>query len=741
MTRSVRRRTIVFIGAGVVLVGALIVIWATRWHWGRMAVTVADPLVRTWVSAKVLESSDSAYQFSASTIRFDESARRIAIDSITVTTDTVANARLARPHPILALRFMRCELTGIDLSSLAAGRGLHALHAGCDSVSLRERTVVAALADTTVTQQDADSNNFLRFQGKLDLPGALPFIGVDVVAFPHVQVTFDLLGSDGKRSVLAVDSLAVQLDSVRIDPAEPVAKRRPLFSHDISVRIDRFSGKLEDGAHLSLEHLVANLDDGTLRLDAVAYEPAPGHRADSLGFAAIRARHVTLEGVRWRMFLLSGAVSVERLNLDTALVHIVDAKVPRDFQRLPRAPRRIETTLRAIGRPVRLDSLAIKAVTVIETGSVPGDTASTTFRRVSLGRLEFGGSEAAWGSPFPIGRVTASVEGLNRKTLGMHTAIARLTIDAPKRRIVIDSMRSAPEGDDSLFLQRRKYRSARLSLSMSHAEANGVDLPAFLRRGALRARVLDVRGLLLDVMVDKSKPPPPVESVRRTPQAVMRDAAIEIQLDSISGAGMVSYRERDVTAATPGTLTFGSMRIRGYNFSTDPARMTNATPFRLIGDALLMGAGAMHVEWSVPLLAHEFSMQWRGSLGPMDPKAMNSFLPDAVGMRFNGGTFEKADWEAVVSRGLATGKLAPRWENLNVSLPGVARGDSGVLGGIARGFARFAANAFGIRGDNTTAGGRQPIDASINHQWVKTETLPEFIWAQLRDPLLLVLKK
>jgi hypothetical protein len=733
------RRHLLFVAAATIVV-AVATLWAIRWHVSRAAVKIADPLVRAWVERQVLAASDSAYRFSASGIRVDEAARRIAIDSIAIVTDTEVNSRLARPHPILALRFSRCELTGIDLTGLAAGRGLHAAHAGCDSVSMFERTLVSPVAGTA-TAQKADSNNFLRFQGKLDLPTVLPYIGVDTIAFPHVHVAFDLIGTDGRRSELSADSLAVELDSVRIDPRESIAKRRPLFSRDINVRLDRFAGRTKDGAHLSLEHLTAGLEDGTCRLDVIGYEPAPGRRADSLGFAAIRARHVTLEGVHWRSFLLTGAVAVGRMNIDTTLIRIVDARAPRDFRALPRPPKRIETTLRAIGRPIRLDSLAIKAVTVVEAGTAPGDLATTTFRQVSLGHVEFGTDEMSWGAPFPIGHVTLAIEGLVRRTPDMNTAVSRLALDAAARRITVDSFHSAPGAGDSAFQKRQRFRAARLSIAMAHVEANGVDLPAFLRRGALRARTLDVRRLVLDVFIDKTTPDMPVAPVRRTPQAVLRDAATEIQIDTLTGAGLVSYRERDSSAATPGTLTFGSLRLHGYNFSTDPTRMSAATPFRLVGDALLMGTGAMHVEWDVPLLSRDFAMRWHGSLGPMDPRAMNSFLPDAIGMRFNGGRFEGATWEANVSKGLATGTLSPRWHGMHVSLPGVARNDSGVVGGIIRGIAKLAANTFGIRGDNDTIGGHKPMDARIAHQWIKHETLPEFIWVQLRDPLLRILKK
>ena len=114
------------------------------------------------------------------------------------------------------------------------------------SAPLRYRSIAACAG-----RQAADSNNFLRFQGKIDLPRMLPHFGVDVVEFPHVHVEFNLLASDGRRTSLAVDSLAVKLDSVLIDPRVPVAKRRPLFSRDISVRLDRFEGNTKEAAHLS----------------------------------------------------------------------------------------------------------------------------------------------------------------------------------------------------------------------------------------------------------------------------------------------------------------------------------------------------------------------------------------------------------------------------------------------------------------------------------------------------------
>lgn len=732
-----RTRVLIGVVAGVAIV--LSGLWLFRWRVGHSVVTVADPLVRAWASGHVLEASDSVYHLEASTITVDDAHRRLSIDSITLTTDTARNARLARPHPEVTLRFRHCAITGINLAMLASAGGLHAAHAGCDSVALDLRTTVAPVDTGSTGPAPADSNNFLRFQGKLDLPGVLPFVSIDTVAFPHLRSTFDLLASDGRRTGLAVDSIAVALDSVRIDPSEAVAKRRPLFARNVRVQLDHFEGRVKSGELISLQHLTANLEDGTGHLDAIDFERPAGERVDSTGLVSVRAEHVALSGTRWRTFLLSGDIAVGLLQVDSVLVHTVAARNPRR-RAAPAQSTSIRGVLRSAGRAIWIDSLDVHAMRAVEEGRRRGP-AVTTLRRLTLAHLDVAVGDAAWARPFPVGRVTLVATGLLRRGGAMEVSVGRVWLDAAASRLVVDSLHAAPPGDDSAFERRVAVRTIRLSISMPHAEARGIDLPAFLASGALRTRALVVNGFSIDAMNDKHKPESSEKMVRRTPQQAVTASGTVYQVDTVFGTGLVTYRERDDQATTAGTLTFGAIQLRGYNFSTDPARMTARTPFRLIGDAKLMGTGPMHVEWDVPLLAHDYEMDWHGSLGEMNPMAMNAFLPNAIGMRFTGGSFARAEWQVTVHDGHAVGTLAPRWHGLGVALPGVARQDSSLIGGFLRGVARIAANTFAFRGDNDASGGNTPLNAPIDHQWRPTETLPDFIWTQLRDALLSVLKK
>ncbi len=737
---SARRRTIVIVIVVVVVTICAATLWLNRWRLGHTAVTIADPMVRAWAAEQVAASSDNAYHLEASTIAVDEARRRLSIDSITVTTDSVINAGLKSPHPSITVRFRHCSVTGIDLTSLAARRGLHALHAGCDSVSLTVRTLVAPLDSGNHTRQGADSNNFLRFQGKVDLTGYVPFVAIDSITFPQVHTAFDLLASDGRRTTLTVDSVAVSLDSVRIDPHQEIAKRRPLFSRNVRVRLDHFAGGTKAGERISLEHLDASLADGSAHLDAIGYERAAGVKIDSTGGMSVRSQHVALNGVRWGVFLLTGDVGIAGLHVDSVDVRIVSARNPRP-RVAPVLAGSIASALQSAGRAIAIDSFRVNAVRTQESGRSSGDLAVTTVGELTLAHVDVVPGEAAWQRPFPIGRLVLTASRVYRHTGKMDMALSRLVLNAGARNLTIDSLRAAPPGDDSAFERRINVRSSRLSVMLQRTTLSGIDLPAFLARGAMRAQLLDIRGLAIDVLNDKHKPENSTHDVQRTPQRWLRDANVEIQVDTLAAQGQVTYRERDDDAKDAGVLSFKSLQLRGYNFSTDPQSMTAQTPFRLIGDAKLMGAGAMHVEWNVPLLSRTFAMTWKGTLGSMDPKAMNGFLPDAVGMRFTAGVFEGVEWRATVKDGLAEGTMAPRWRGLSVELPGVARKKTGICGNIARGVAKLATNTFGIRGDNYTAPGRTPLNGVIKHQWIPVESLPDFIWSQLGDALLSVLKK
>lgn len=734
------------LGGGLLLAAVLLgyTAWSQRWAISGRAVAIVDPVVRRWAASEVNRLSGGVYHLTASTIVVDEAKRRLSIDTVHVTTNTAANARRAVPLPIVTLVFGGCALEGIDLEQLAARRGLHVRHAGCASVRLVGEVPAPAPGTAPVAKP---SGVFLSLRQNLDLPRTIPFVQIDTVAFPAVELNLGITGRNRRRTALAFDRFSARLDSLHYDPREKPEERGPLLSRDVRVRVDGFVGSREAASRLTFDSLSASLARGVVQLDGLIYEPIAGSSSDSLGFSALEVDHLALTGVDWRAFLTAGDVGVSRLTVNGAMMRFPPPDVPtaseaertaavRRGRRLP-----VGAMLRALGRDMRLDTLDMTLLRVVEEATVARDSTVTMLRRLEVRGARFDDAQS-WATAFPIGPVTVAAGGFTRRTRDDELLVGSFGLNVPAGTASVDSLRIGPEGNDGTFQRRNRYRVDRLVLSANRVALVGLDLPAFLNQENFLLRRADAEGVELDILTDKRKAKAPRRQVsHRHPQQVVRDLGLLVGADTITIAGEARYREHAVDAPRPGVVTFRNLKATLYNLTTDTVRMTDSTPFRLVADARLMGAGAFHFELEMPLLAEKFTMRYRGRLGAMPASAFNAFASDGSGIRFTRGQVQEIRFDASVTNGYARGRLTPRWTDLGIELPGLSRKNTGIFGGLKRAAAKFVANAFMVRDNNTAGGKESPLNGTIDHRWRSSETLPQFLWNSLRDPLIPLMKK
>ncbi len=724
----------------IALAGVGWLVYANRWRLGRHAVEIADPVVRKWAAREVARLSDGAYRLTASTIVVNEAARSVRIDTVIITTDLAVNGRRAVPLPAMTLRFRNCALRGIDITRLTAGSGLHVAAAGCDSVAIAAEVP----RPTAVKPTDSDGGAFLSLRGDLDLPREIPFIRVDTVSFPQVALDVGITGRAGRRMAIGFDRLAVRLDSMHYDPRQKRQARRTLFSRDATVSLEGFEGSREAANRLALRHLSAGLANGTLRLDGFEYEPLPGPFADSLGFTALSVGSLALDEVDWRGFLTTGDIAVGRMTLDSVVVSVspTGSATPRaepvPMVRPLRPP--LAVTLRTIGRAVRLDTLALSNVTLVQPELSSSFRTTTTLDTMLVANVAFSDDPALWNGPHPIGRVTVDAKGvLRRNTSGERLALRSLVVDLPAHSARAADLKIGPEGTDADFLRRTRWRKDRVTLAADSVTITGADWNSYLLRDAYRIRRAAVTGFAFDIFSDKGKPSRGRRESHVTPQQSVQATGLDVTIDTITLAGRMTYRERKAEASRPGAIVWDGLRATMLNFSTDPARQTDSTPTRLVADSRLMGRGAFHVDIRMPLLAPDFRMTFSGRLGAMPATAFAPFLSGATKVSFSAGQIESIAFNARVQGGVARGTIVPRWHGLIVEVPGVAR--KGLLSGVRRTLAKIAANEFMLNGDNTTGGSKPPENGVIYQRWTPQRTLPQFLWFSLRDGLLPILEK
>lgn len=740
LRNRLRTRRSLSILALVLVVAAAVgfVVWKKRWSISHRAIQMADSSVRRWAREEVTRLSHGAYVLTSSTIRVDESRGRISVDTIMLVTDSAKAVAGDRPLPILALRFHNCALQGIDLTRLAAGLGLRVGHAGCDSV-----TMVANVATMMAAGDSAavhDTTTFLTLTRDLRLPRQIPSVRIDTVAFPAVALSLGMASITGRTTTLVLDRLAVRLDSVYYNPRQPINERRTLLSRNALVTLDHFTGSQEEASRLVVDHLAMDLSQRSLVLDGFILEPLPGRRTDSLGFASLDVRHLGVTGVDWRALLARGDLRVSRVTIDSAALGIMPDRLPTERGLAFPAPT-LETSLRAIDRVVRLDSLVARSLRVVTKARRARPGAVISVGELRLAHVDFSPDNAAWADAFPVGRITMSATGIVRQVGTDRMQLAHLEGDVPSQTVHAEGLRAGPTGSDSDFVRRLRYQEDRVTFAVDSLRALGVDFLEFIRRARYSVRRVEAVGFAVDVLTDHGPPKNPSHgSTHRTPQAALRNLGIDFRVDTIVVAGRISIRERLADAPSPGVLTFEPIHAVLLNGTNDPVRMTDSTPLRVSIDTRLMHSAPVHIEATMPLLAQDFRMRWRAEIGAMPASAFNPFLVNATGMKFQGGEILQIHIASTVTRGRARGVVEPRWRDLNVELPGIARGNRGLFGVIRRGIAKFAANSFVVRGDNADVPGKSALNGTITHQWTPSEALPEFIWLSVRDPLLALMK-
>lgn len=732
--RSIAIAVVLLAGAGA---GGYLA-WRARWHISREAIQMADKPVRDWARNEVARLSHGAYQLSSSSIRVDEAKRSITVDTIVLATDSLKAQSAPHPLPILSLRFFHCVLNDLDLTRLVAGRGLHVGMAGCDSVEANaDLARVRPEIDSTAL---TDSTSFLSLTHNLELPRQIPSVDIDRVAFPTVQLGLTMQSGSGRQTTLALDNLAVRLDSLHYDPDQPPRERRTMLSRHAQVTLDHFTGSREEANRLVVDHLALELSAQSLALDGFRYSPLPGRRTDSLGFETLDVRHVRMDRVDWRALITTGDIHVARVTIDTGSIGLRPGRgsTPSEVG----SPRlTLETSLRAMDRRVRIDSLIAHDLALENRTTRTRGPDTTEVAELVLAQVDIDPAAAAWSSAFPVGRVTLMARGITRRVGFDRTEVAALGIDLVAKTAHAEGIRMGPTGSDAEFRRRSRRAHDRVTLAVDSVRLLGAGFREFVRSGSYAARRVDLTGFALDVLTEDSLPgDPPGSHHHRTPQEFLRALGVDYRVDTLTVSGQVSLRERDANAVAPGVLIFDRVVANFFNVTNDSSRMSDSTPLRLTIDARLMRAAPVHITATMPLQSTTYRMQWRFRIGGMPAAAFNPFLANAVGMSFQDGTLEGITAAATVRNGRARGTIEPRWKGLNVSFPGVARHDGGLLGGIRRGLTKFVANAFAVRGDNMPAPGQPALDGVIDHQWTSAESLPTFIWKSLREPLLPLLK-
>jgi len=123
----------------------------------------------------------------------------------------------------------------------------------------------------------------------------------------------------------------------------------------------------------------------------------------------------------------------------------------------------------------------------------------------------------------------------------------------------------------------------------------------------------------------------------------------------------------------------------------------------MTASANLMGSGRLSTVLEIPLLADQFRMRYRGTLGPMPLSHFNRFTAVNTPAKIRRGEALGLAFEARVVDGRATGWLTPRYRDFKI---GINRRGGGLFAKIGRHIGSFFVNHLKLRTANPEDGGR-----------------------------------
>jgi hypothetical protein len=334
---------------------------------------IATGLLRSWGTGAVSEASDSVYQLTLGAVDFSWSLRRVTVDSMRLTTNGGRNAQRHQPLANLQLLVTGCRISGIQVVRLVRGRGLEATSFGCDSgavtVVVPRRTPDSAggAAPVAAAQDSAHPapRGFLVLQRSLTLPASAPHIRIARVSFPHLGFDFRLQHARTGDATLQLERLQWHMTGLEIDPSDPAAALRPLFSRTIRATAENFVAYPDSVTMISVRSLTASLTDSTVevlgagiapRLDDAAY--ARASRYSRTRVEAQLAR-VAATGLDFGALATGGSVHARRVEVDSfALDAYKDKRRPANpVQRRRRTP---QQWIADLNGSLDVDSLLIR---------------------------------------------------------------------------------------------------------------------------------------------------------------------------------------------------------------------------------------------------------------------------------------------------------------------------------------------------------------------------------------------
>ena len=301
-------------------------------------------------------------------------------------------------------------------------------------------------------------------------------------------------------------------------------------------------------------------------------------------------------------------------------------------------------------------------------------------------------------------------------------------ISLAERLLRVDSLDVRPNGTDKEFFRALHWKGDRAIVAVSGLELRDLDLGALERGEALRVREIHVDHVHADVMTNMAAPskrqPPP----QLMPHEIFAVVPFVVAVDSlVIEHGDLTFGEIHPQNRTPGHLYWDSIHVVATGLTNERSAGGNA-PLVAEATGRFMRMAPMTARFETDLGVDRYHLRASGTMGRLDLKRLNSFMPYADNVRLS-GISEKATFSFAVRGRKATGTVDAVYHDLEAELLEAESKETNIFTSIAS----WAANWLVLKNDNPP--GEDHSVGRIDYTVPRNAAIMQTIWFPLRSGL------
>ena len=264
--------------------------------------------------------------------------------------------------------------------------------------------------------------------------------------------------------------------------------------------------------------------------------------------------------------------------------------------------------------------------------------------------------------------IVAELNNYSSKTTdGLYTyKFDHLRLSTLQSRLNIEGLSLKPLPTDAFFA---KSDNDKFAFRLDSLQLDNFDFLNYHKYRIITASKLTLKNGNLEVFGNPTKTARPTDRVITFPNAGLYNFHSDLKLDTVKLKHIdVFYTEYNKKSNKTGTVSFNNTTGAFFNITTraDALQKNNLCSVELT--SLFMNEAHFKVNFIFNLTDPDRSYSYKGSLGPMNLKAINPATMPLTLLKIQTGTLKQMDFDFKADRNTATGKLVMLYNDVKVAI-------------------------------------------------------------------------